>query len=214
MALPVIAGVVRVAVRGHTAYGTRWVNVLHFKRSSGSPTSSDYTAIVPLLNQLYGGATFGGGGAAILSGCNASTAVDDYTFTTLDGVIASAVLAGSAGGTGAASSLPAEVAEVISLRSTTRGRRYRGRLYLPPMTVTNVNANGTLAASFATSFPAQCSGFNTALAALGSPYTWHVASYGRSVNRAGIVSTWTPFSTPISTWSLDLIADVQRRRKS
>lgn len=214
MSLPTIAGTVRVAVRGHTAYGTRWVNVLHLKRISGSPSTADFPAIVTLLNQLYGGATFGGGGAALLSACNASTGVDDYTFTSLDSSLASAVLSASAAGTGAASSLPAEVAEVITLRTNTRGRRYRGRIFLPPMTATNIVANGTLATSLATSLPAQCGGFQTAIGALGTPYTWGVASYGRSVNRAGVVTTWTPMFNTINSWSFDLIADVQRRRKS
>jgi hypothetical protein len=181
---------------------------------SGSPSAADFPAIVTLLNQLYGGATFGGGGAALLSACNASTGVDDYTFTSLDSVLASSVLSASAAGTGAASSLPAEVAEVITLRSNTRGRRYRGRIYLPPMTTTNVVANGTLAPSLATSLPAQCSGFQTAIGALAQAYSWCVASYGRSVNRAGVVSTWTPFFSTITSWSFDLVADVQRRRKA
>lgn len=214
MPLPTIAGVVRVAVRGHTAYGTRWVNILHLKRIAGSPSAADFPAIVTLLNQLYGGATFGGGGANLLSASNASTGADDYTFTSLDSSIASVVLTATAAGTGAASSLPAEVAEVITIRTGQRGRRYRGRIFLPPMTTTNVIANGTLAASLATSIPAQCSGFQTALGALGTPYTWGVASYGRSVLKNGTVSTWNPFFNSASSWSFDLIPDVQRRRKS
>lgn len=214
MPLPTIPQVVRVAVRGHTAYGTRWVNVMHLHRNSGSPGAADFPSIVTLLNQLYGGATFGGGGANLLSACNASTGVDDYTFTSLDSQIASVVLSATAAGTGAASSLPAEVAEVLTLRTATRGRRYRGRIYLPPMTTTNVVANGTLAASLATSLPAQMTGFDTALQALGTPYQLGVASYGRSVNRLGVVTTWTPFWNHATSFSFDLIPDVQRRRKS
>lgn len=214
VALPVIPGVLRVTVRGTTADGTRWENTIHLKKGTGDPSTADYAAIVPLLNQLYGGATFGGGGAALLSACNASTLVNDYTFTSLATPIASPVLAGSAGGTGVVNSLPAEVAEVISLRTANRGKRYRGRIYLPPMTISQLLSTGNLAPSLATSLPAQCSGFQTAIQALGTPYSWHVASYGRSVLKNGTVSTWTPFTTIVSSWSFDLLPDVQRRRKS
>jgi hypothetical protein len=212
--LPTIAGVVRVQVRGATAYGTRWVNVLHLKKNTGSPGPSDYAAIVVLLNQLYGGPTFGGGGAGLLSGCNSSTGLFDYTFTSLDSSIASVVLSGSASGTGVVNSLPPEVAEVMSLRTSSRGRRYRGRIYLPPFTINQVLANGNLASSFATSLPAQCAGFQTALGALATPYQWGVASYGYSLLKNGTVSQWTAFWTLISSYSFDLLPDVQRRRKS
>jgi len=214
VSLPVIPGVVRVTVRGTTTDGTRWENTIHLKKGTGDPAPADYAALVTQLNQLYGGATYGGGGANLLSGCNNSTVVNDYTFTSLAAPIASPVLAASASGTGVVNSLPPEVAEVISIRTGNRGKRYRGRIYLPPMTISQVLATGNLASSFATSLPAQCSGFQTAIQALATPYAWHVASYGRSKLKNGTISNWTPFTTIATTWSLDLLPDVQRRRKA
>jgi hypothetical protein len=213
--LPTIPQILRVTVRGTTADGTRWENVLHLKKGTGDPSPSDYAALVTELNRLYGGTSYGGGGAALLSACNTLTVVNDYTFTSLAAPIASVVLAASAAGPGTGNSLPAEVAEVLSLRTANRGKRYRGRIYLPPMTVTNLAASGNLASSLATSLPAQAAGFQTAIQALTTPYAWHVASYGLPHTlKNGTIATWAPFTTLITSWSFDLLPDVQRRRKS
>jgi len=214
VALPTIPGVVRVTVRGTTSNGTKWENTLHLKKGTGDPATADYPALVTELNRLYGGATYGGGSANLLSACNNTTSALDYTFTSLAAPIASPVLAATAAGTGVVNSLPPEVAEVISLRTGSRGKRYRGRIYLPPMTINQVLTTGNLASSLATSLPLHCAGFQTAIQALGTPYAWHVASYGRSVLKNGTVSTWTPFTTLITSWSFDLQPDVQRRRKA
>jgi hypothetical protein len=200
MPLPVITNVVRVACIGHTSLGTRFINVLHLARTAGTASAADFPGLVTELNRLYGGATYGGGGLNLLSVTNASCALEQYQFTLLNGSAATVPLTATAAGTGAVAAAPAEVAMVITLRTGIRGRSFRGRMYLPSPTVSNLLANGNLGAGMLTAFPIQCSGFNTALAAL--TYTWVVASYLHATAQA------------ITSWTMDAAPDVQRRRKS
>jgi len=107
--------------------------------------------------------------------------------------------------------LPAEVAHVLSLRTAYRGRRYRGRLYLPAMTTGTTDVNGNLTGAKITSILAQ---WNAMVAEL-APKQWSivVASYGKSVHSNGTITTWTPFATDITSATMDSKPDVQRRRK-
>lgn len=200
MALPVIIGTVRIAVIGHTSLGTPWVNVIHVRRTAGVVSNADFPGLVTELNRLYGGASYGGGGLNLLSSCNASTGVDRYVFIHLDGTSASVPLTAAAAGAGAVGSCPSEVAMVMTLRTALRGRRNRGRIYLPAPTTTNINADGTLAAGILTGFPAQMVGWNTAIGVLN--YTLVVASY------VGVVVN------TVTSVTMDKYADVQRRRKA
>lgn len=200
MPLPVIANTWRVAVRGVTSHGTPFVNVIHLHRTAGAAAPADVPALVTELNKLYGGASYGGGGLNLLNNCNSSTVVSDYTFLLLDGISASIVSVAAAAGSGAAQALPAEVAEVITLRTPNRGRSYRGRIYLPAMTTGALIAGGNIAAAVTTALTAQCVGFQAAIGGL--TYSWVVASY-----KLGLVNTITGFT-------MDPAPDVQRRRKA
>lgn len=200
MALPAITGVCRIAVRGTTGHGTQWVNVHHVKKSSGTWDASAITAYVPHLEKLYGGPAYSAGNEWLLKRCHTSLKLVDYTFTPLDGSSASTVVNSALVGGDSTQQLPAEVAFVLSLRTGFRGRSYRGRLYLPQFCVDATDATGQLGSAIATSIIGQAQGYLTATNAAG--YLWGVASYKYS------------YFNSITSVSMDLNADVQRRRKA
>lgn len=210
MPLPVINNVVRVAVRGTTQQGSPWVNVLHFRKTSGAIDDAALTALNTELNKLYGGPAYSGSTYWLLFNCNQYTLCYDATYTRLDGTSASVIKALTAAGSGTSNSMPPEVSVCVTLRTATRGRRYRGRLYLPPFVASAANPNGSVVGSSMTGIVAQFAGFRTALTGI----NWEqvIASYGKgSLN--GQPVTWTPFATAVTDVSVDAYFDVQRRRK-
>lgn len=50
----------------------------------------------------------------------------------------------NAGGNGSANTLPCEVAEVLTLRTPFSGPSYRGRIYLPPVHISSMTADGQI----------------------------------------------------------------------
>jgi len=175
MPLPVIANTIRCAVRGHSTSGQPWANVLHFKKTSGVIDAAAITALDTEVQKLYGGASYGGGGVNMLNNTPASTVVLDVTYTPLDGVSASTTKPSTATGSGATDLLPGETTPIITLKTANRGRRYRGRVYLPAMHEASNDSTGGLAGAVQTAYNAQLSGFITALGAVN--WAWAVASY-------------------------------------
>jgi hypothetical protein len=161
--------------------------------------AADITALHAAITKLYTGPAYAGGPASGIFGDGAPTgaSIADVTYTPLDNLTASTVTALASSGSGA-SPLPAEVAFVTTFRSVVRGRRYRGRVYLPQKT-NGTLTNGLLTPSVATQWVAQWTGFQAALAAISWLHV--VASYKFSLY------------TAISSYSIDLVADVQTRRK-
>jgi hypothetical protein len=210
MPLPVINGVVRCAVRGLVPSGSQWTNVHHMEYALGAstPGTAEITAMHALLGRLYTGAAFGAG-AAWLPTCAPATTVFQVDYTILNGSALGLTLA-LAGAGATANSAPSEVAHVMTLGTTNRGRRYRGRLYLPCVSVSSLTAAGQLAQSKIDSGVAQYLGMIAALAGI----QWRpvVASYGHGSTN-GVPTTWTPFATPIVSVRIDPAPDVQRRRK-
>jgi hypothetical protein len=123
-------------------------------------------------------------------------------------------------GSSGTSALPAQNAAVLTLRTDTRGRRTRGRIYFPaPSSAgTVITPDGHLAATIVQVMVAQAQGMATAAAAV----QWKpvVASYGKSLvkdpndKHDKIEVQWTPFATNVTNWTMDTTLDVQRRRKS
>jgi hypothetical protein len=218
MPLPLIANTVRAAVVGTTAGGGPWVNVWHFEYTT-PPNTTNIDALHALFTRFYSGTAFSGG-TPWLTACATSTTVSRVDYTVLDGAALGYTKTFAAAGGAGASTLPAEISPVLTLRTNTRGRRYRGRLYLPPPAAGagQIDAAGHLLSSVATVVLAQAEGMRSALAAAG----WHhvVASYGKSLHKDPsdphdkIEVTWTPFATWVTTYTMDLVLDVQRRRKS
>jgi hypothetical protein len=138
--------------------------------------------------------------------------MSQINYTPLDGSSTSILKPHVATGASAyALNAPSEVSCVLTLRTNHRGRRYRGRIFLPPFAADCFDANGQVVAGIAAGQIANFAGLTAALV----PLQWVpvVASYGYSLLKDGTVSTWTPFATPITSATMDLRADVQRRRK-
>lgn len=210
MPLPVIPGVVRCAVKGLTPLGASWVNVHHMMYADGAsnPGTSEITAMDALLTRLYTGTVFSGG-TAWMTQCGGLTQLVQIDYVNLDGSSNGLTLPHPFTSAATANS-PSEVAHVLTLITGHRGRRYRGRIYLPAVYVANLTANGNLAVATATATVAQYAGMLSALGAI----QWKpvVASYGKGTTN-GVPTTWTPFATPITTTRMELQPDVQRRRK-
>jgi hypothetical protein len=211
--LPTIAGTVRSTWRGTNVAGQQWCNVMHFRYAAGasSPGTTEMTALDAKLVRLYSGTAYSSG-ITWLSRCTSNTRLIDATYYVLNGSSVPLVIPHSLAGTGAASTEQgAQNAHVLTLRTAFRGRRYRGRIYLPAVsTAFMVGTSGTLDATTQAGFLAQANGLLTDLASI--QWEWGVASYGLGTLN-GQLNTWTPFFTPISTFSMDLVPDVQRRRK-
>lgn len=202
--------------------GRQWVNVIHARYAAGasSPGPTEIAALDAILVRLYTGAIFSGG-SVWFSLCSLDVKLTDATYYVLNGTASPVVISHVAQGSLSTNTgLPSEVAHCITLRTGTRGRRYRGRIYLPAVSAANA-AGGNLLATAVTSTLAQLQGIVAAAAAI----QWEigVASYGSSWNRGpnnahGAAShvTWSPFFTSIgnpSQATMDQKPDVQRRRK-
>lgn len=185
--LPIISNVFRVALNWHNANGQNAVNVMHFGSSSLNSTT--------LGNLIDTNAT-----AHMWDATTGDFAVNKLQITPLDGSTATTERATTgakwAGAGGALDFIPA-AAQVISFRSTLRGRSFRGRIYLPGV-CESLQSAGTLNFSLAT----QQSAWNTFMAAIvagGAQLV--VASYLHATAQA--VATATP-EAPLAT---------QRRRQ-
>jgi len=179
--------------------GQRWVNVVHVEKIAGPPfLAADVNNVQPILVRLWRGAAYGAG-QAWLDYCNTGLTIDDMTYTPLDGTSPSIVNTVALAGISAAISAPSEVAHVLTLRTLTRGRRYRGRIYFPAPIVTAYAAGGILVGTAVIAIGVQAAAMQTALIAAG--YRMVVASYLGG------------FATLITSFTMDNKADVIRGRK-
>jgi hypothetical protein len=165
--LPTIGNCVRVSINWSQVAGVRPVNVLHLITAS-----DDEEEIATEL-----GDAFIAGGSNVFQCVQESYTIDSYTVTLLDGSSAGQVIGESRtiGGQGSGEILPAQ-AGVLSLRTSQRGPRGRGRLYLGPCSEGTI-ANGLMTGSISVTMPLAWQAVETALA--GSPITASlgVASY-------------------------------------
>jgi hypothetical protein len=221
MALPTIQGVVRAAVTGAVAGGGKWVNVWHARYAGGAsiPGTAEIDLLHPHLVRIYTGTAYGAG-LSWLNSCPTSTTITGIDYTILDNTSLGYSKTASGAGLQGGSSLPGEVAHVLTLRTAVRGRRYRGRVFLPTAgtTATVLQANGNLTTTSATGIEEQVKGAMAALTAV--QWKLGVASYGKSlINDPNdphdkIPVTWAPFFTELAVPTMNLVADVIRRRKS
>jgi hypothetical protein len=211
--LPIIAGTVRATWRGSNVAGQQWANVMHFRYAGGAsnPGTTEIAALDAKVIRLYSGTAYTTG-VPWLSSVPPSTALIDSTYYVLNGTSVPQIIPhANAGAAGASTNQAAELAHVLTLRTDLRGRRHRGRIYLPGVSTTNmVGASGTVAAAVITNFLTQANGLRADLASI--QWAWVVASYGLgSLNGSPV--TWTPYATDVTTLSMDAVPDVQRRRK-
>lgn len=204
MPLPTIPGVVRAAVSGVMPSTQPWTNVWHFRFQGGAgiASDSDLAALDALFYRVYVGTPFGSG-QPWLTRCVPATILSKISYVRLDGSSLGFEQPRNQAATGTGSSLPAECAPVLTLRSTQRGRSHRGRVYLPAPSINQVDAAGRLLTTVTVAMVAQVQGLMTALGGpLVTPF-WEI----------GIASYLLHAFTPLSLPTMDTDIDVQRRRK-
>jgi hypothetical protein len=206
MPLPVLPGVVRATASGNIAGGGRWSNTWHFRRADlGDPDLALITLLHVPLAAFYVG--------QIMPNCPAATTIGNIDYTTLDGVSGAFSLPVSAVGSGGGDVLPAEVAEVLTIRTALRGRQNRGRLFFPAFTQGAFDGAGHIVAGTAGATVAAM----VAMAAAAGLEGWQhgVGSYGPYVDPVThALVPGTPHFTQASSYSMDLLADVIRSRKN
>jgi hypothetical protein len=207
--LPTINGIHRVAFSWRaSASGPYAANVMHFYNASMDPDG--------LKTALDANVT-----TAMWAGCNNNVTCYQLTITPLDGTSATRLYTVSGSkwtGTGTASGIEPAASVVVSLKTANRGRRYRGRVYLPFPDEALVG-DGSLTAATTTA-QAAWDAFRTAMATASFPL--HIASYGRSYHKTGgkgqpIVLTpvsWTAFSTAVTSITVEKVLGTQRRRQT
>lgn len=218
MPLPTIPGTVRCSVRGSAPSGEEWVNVVHCRYAGGAsnPGPTEIAALDAKLVRFWSGTAYTSG-QAWLTRCRNNWAMADITYYPLDNSSLATVVSHVVAGTDpTTTSSPPEVAPVLTIRTANRGRRYRGRIFLPAPTTALVNADGTLQAGVITQTVNQMIGLQADLATI--QWALGVASYGvgqstNPVTKVVTSTTWSPFFTPATTFSMDPKFDVQRRRK-
>jgi hypothetical protein len=206
MPLPVIAGALRITTSGLCQGGGAWSNTWHAVQTT--PSGWDLAAITGFhdtFSQLYLGPALGSG-AFVMQFCATGTSIVKFSYTPLDGSSGAFEFAGALAGSNGGVTLPAEVSYVLTLRTADRGRQNRGRIYLPPFGGTSVDANGKLVAAGRDQLVVQAAAVQASLATAGAPLA--VGSYGPYIG-AG-----SPHATVITSFTMDLVADVQRSRKT
>lgn len=207
MPLPIIANTLRVACSGPTASGTTWANVLHFRKVSGAIDEAARVALRDALVTLYG-VGYGVGARGLLNWAPSGTRLTLVVMTLLDGQAASVQYTVNVGGQGTTDPLPAEVAFVLSLRTALRGRRNRGRLYVPQQAEETNDSAGRPNATITAEYPSAANAFRSSLTPLN--WEWVVASYGKY--DGPVEKRWNAYATPITNISADGYWDTQRRR--
>jgi hypothetical protein len=164
--LPVIAHTIRVAFKWSNAVFLRpAVNVMHF--------SSDSYDIPSLITAIDANVT-----AAMWQQTNTDSHIAEYTLTPLDGSSASVVHATGSpakfSGPQSGGDLLPQVAVLVKLNTASRGRRARGRAYLP-WCQEGVVANGIYNATARAAQQTAWNSFRSAMASASKPL--QVASY-------------------------------------
>lgn len=199
--------------------GRKWTNVHHFRYSAGASTPgvTELDNLDVELTRLYSGTPYTGG-IAVLAHCASPLKLDQIQYTVLDGQSLTYTKAKGLTATGGTTSMPAEVAQVLTLRTAKRGRQNRGRIYLPCPSTGYTTADGNLDPTHTGLIMGQYTGMVSAL----NTKQWKpgVASYGFSYHKVPgskppqyVPATWTPHFEELVTWTMDLRPDVQRRRK-
>lgn len=201
--LPSIADTYRCQMFWRHSNGQSAANVMHFHKAGSSAAL--------LAAALDANVT-----ANMWANVSGSASVAELHVTPLDGISATYVLAVSGakwtGAGGVGDEVP-QAAAVVSLRTTQRGQRHRGRLYLPFQNEANI-ANGSLVGSLAT-FQTAWNSFQTAMT--GAGFILCIASYGHSEyvkNHQVVTRTWAAFTTDVNAIILEQTLGTQRRRQS
>lgn len=196
MPLPVIADTMRVAVQGVAVNGHAWANILHFRKSGALSYPAAIAVLDPLLRDQY---IVNSGTGVCWKNCAPTSAhLTQFSYLPLDGTSAATVITHSDAGAINSNDMPSSVALVVTLRTTHRGKSYRGRVYLGPWTEAD-NGAGAPNSTVPTNVATQWTRFIT-VALPGSGVSLVVASYHLGL------------ATDVSSVSVDGRWDTQRRR--
>lgn len=203
MALPVLSGVHRVAINRQPGHALGSTNVMHF---FSAVLTSDQ--VVTALN--------GAVKPAMFTPVRAELTTVEVVATELDGLsptVGQTFTGGNWLGTGTGHSQIAPCA-VITLKTTQRGRRHTGRVFLGSLTEEATEDGGLVPAVLA-GLQAAWTTFIADATAAGIPL--HVASYGHTQdpddpndNRP----SYPAGSLPVMTCQVQSILGTQRRRQS
>jgi len=227
MPLPVLAGVLRISVAGDASGGGRWQNTWHARHIDLAGWSeAEITALHDVFEDFYVGPAHGTG--LPLQAHNAvGTTVDVISYTPLDGTSGASIRVPTAAAGSVNNSVPPEVTAVLTLRTAARGRQNRGRIFLPPPTTQWVTASGRVSPDYITDVLGQITFVSDTIVSQGAELG--VGSYGPYVDpaataawiaggRIGVRPGPTIFTgahfTPITTFTMDDMWDVQRSRKN
>jgi hypothetical protein len=182
---------------------------MHFKGAS--------TDTLALKNALQANVT-----AAMWFGVGSGHGIYELQITPLDGTSATItypVTGANWSGTIGTGDFSPATAAVVSLKTATRGRRARGRIYIPFQQEGNMNSGSATTATTAAQ-----SAWDTFRAAMStSLYPMVVATYGHSLHKhkdtsTGIITmtpvTWPPDSYPVTSTTVEGVFGTQRRRQS
>jgi hypothetical protein len=196
MPLPNIANTIRtsVVIRAANNHITR--NVLHFRKDGALSFPAAIAILDPLLLNQYTVAN--GAGIPWKTIGPAAASIVQFEYTPLDGVSATSVITHASAGTDANTAMPASVALVVTLRTATRGRSFRGRVYTGPY-CQDANVGGVPTAATVTGIATQWNRFAT-ITLPGSGVALVVASYHLAL------------ATDVTACTADSRWDTQRRR--
>jgi hypothetical protein len=187
---------------------------MHFRYADGAsaPGLSEITALDAKLIRLYSGTAYSTG-VPWFSLCTPEIKLIDATYYPLSAAGAPTVLSHTQQGSlGTNTNTAQETAIVLTLRTALRGRKNRGRIYLPSVSTAQMSGSGgVLIATAVSNFLIQARGLLADLPSI--QWKWVVASYGHSVLKNGTPSSWTPYATDLTDVTMDGVPDVQRRRK-
>lgn len=214
MPLPVINGALRIAASGNCSNGPRWVNTWHVKNRSGvNFTQSAIQAMHEIFRQLYIGPDLGAGSAIRAFMVNTSD-IDDFAYTPLDGTSGAFHFTEQSSGAGVSSAMPSEVSMVVTVRTADRGRRNRGRVYLPPFGTGAFESNGLFNSGAAAAIIAQINAIQDAVDTGGADLGVLSAGPYKGVTPDSPEEAALQHFTPAIAFTMDLVPDVQRRRKA
>lgn len=218
MPLPVIPGGLRVTVAGQCDGGARWANTWAIKVISGvDPDASAILAIHTIFRQLYLGPAVSGG-SSVMGACSTGTTLDGFGYTPLDGTSGAIFFPETGVGGATGETLPAQTSAVMTIRTADRGRRNRGRVFLPPFGEEHSDSLGHVNAATRVLLVDQAVGVESELftggAQIGvlSTGPYKDPSTGLPVP-PGAATTALQHFTPATQFTMDNRFDVIRNRK-
>lgn len=206
-ALPAVARVVRVQVRGLIRGARPWQNGFHLQYTGTAPGVSDLNTLAASIGTAY----VTNFGPVIYTG----NSVESVVLADLTSPLAASGESGFAGGgarTG--TSLTAQVACVVSWDINVRYRGGHPRTYHPAGVIADAPSAVTWNGSFVTEMLAAATAFRTAMNALttiGATYTMVTVSYFNPGNQPGVIRP-VPAVYTVQGARVRSRIDTQRRR--